>query len=76
MVLTRCSPRLTINNTLNGLCDVMDEQVGPMAMAMAKQMVHKMQLVASIHKTLLENVEQVQNKEAMKNVCLERIIIV
>jgi hypothetical protein len=33
MVLIRCSPRLIVNNSLNGLCDVVNEQVGPKAMA-------------------------------------------
>lgn len=31
--------------------------------AMAKQMINKMQLVVNIHKTLMENVEQVQKKQ-------------
>ncbi len=30
---------------------------------MAKQMINKMQLVVNIHKTLMENVEQVQKKQ-------------
>ncbi len=33
MVLTRCSPRFNAKNSLNGLCDVVNKQVGPKAMA-------------------------------------------
>ncbi len=29
LVFIRCIPILTINNNLNGLCDVFDEHVGP-----------------------------------------------
>ncbi len=40
MVLTRHSPWLIADNSLNGLCDVVDEYVG--LEAMAKQMIWKM----------------------------------
>ncbi len=33
MVLTGHNPRLTVENNLNGLCDVVDEHVGLEAMA-------------------------------------------
>jgi len=33
MVLTSRTPILTIDNSLNGLCDVFDEHVGPKVMA-------------------------------------------
>jgi len=46
---------------LNGLCEIVDEQMG--LEAMVEQMIWKMQLVSSIHKTLLENVEQAQKKQ-------------
>jgi hypothetical protein len=55
MVLTGCTPRLTIDNNLNGLCDVFDEQENPEVMV--KQMIRKMRLIVSVHKTLLENVK-------------------
>jgi hypothetical protein len=32
MVLTSHTPKLTIDNSLNGLCDVFDEHVGPEVM--------------------------------------------
>jgi hypothetical protein len=40
---------------------VFDEQENPEVMA--KQMILKMQLIASVHKTLLENVEQAQKRQ-------------
>jgi hypothetical protein len=46
---------------LNGLCDVVNEQVGPKAMA--GHILLKKQLVSWIHKSLFENVEQVQKKQ-------------
>jgi len=33
MVLIGCTPRLTIDNNLNGLCDVFDEQASLEVMA-------------------------------------------
>jgi hypothetical protein len=41
---------------LSGLCAIVDEQVGHEVMV--EQMINKMQLVANIHKILLDNVEQ------------------
>ncbi len=61
MALTGCTPRLTIDNNLSGLCDVFDEQENPEVMA--EQVIHKMQLIASVHKTLLENVEHAQRRQ-------------
>jgi hypothetical protein len=61
MVLIGCSPCLIVDNSLNGLCVVVDEQVGHEATI--KQMINKMQLVVNIHKILLENVEQAQKKQ-------------
>ncbi len=61
MVLTRCNPRLAIDNNLNGLCELVDEQMG--LETIVEQMIQKMQLVFSIFKTLLENVEQAQKKQ-------------
>jgi hypothetical protein len=60
MVLTWRSPKLVANNSLNGLCEVVNEQMGPEAMV--EQMIWKMQLVSSIHKSLLGNVEQAHKK--------------
>jgi hypothetical protein len=61
MVLTGRTPRSTINNNLSGLCDVFDDQESPKVMA--NQMIFKMQLIASVHKSLLENVEHDQRKQ-------------
>ncbi len=61
MVLTGRSPKLVVDNNLNGLCEVVDEQIGHETMA--EQMIWKMQLVSNIHKSLLENVEQAQKKQ-------------
>jgi hypothetical protein len=52
MVLISRAPRLTIDNNLSGLCDVFDKQESPKIMA--NQMIFKMQLIASVHKSLLE----------------------
>jgi hypothetical protein len=46
---------------LDGLCDVVNEQVGPKTMV--EHMIRKMQLVSYIHKLLLENVEQTHKKQ-------------
>jgi hypothetical protein len=54
-------PRLTIDNNLSGLCNVFDEQASPEVMG--DQMILKMQLIASVHKSLLENVEHAQRKQ-------------
>ncbi len=59
-VLTRRTPRPTIDNSLSCLCDVFDEQAS--AEVMANQMIFKMQLIVSVHKSLLENVEHAQKK--------------
>jgi len=61
MVLIGRNPRLTANNNLSGLCVVVGKQVGHEAMV--ELMINKMQLVANIYKTLLENVEQAQKKQ-------------
>jgi hypothetical protein len=66
MVLTRCTPRLTIDNIFNGLCDVFDEFAG--LEMMAKQMVQKMQLIVILHRSLLENVEHAQKKQKKTHV--------
>jgi hypothetical protein len=59
--LIQRSPHLTVDNSLNGLCVIVDEQVGHKVMA--EQMINKVQLVTNIHKVLLENVEQAQKKQ-------------
>ncbi len=61
MVLIGCTPRLTIDNNLNGLCDVFDEQASPEVMA--NQMILKMQLIANVQKSLFENVEHAQRRQ-------------
>jgi len=61
MVLIGHNPRLTTNNNLSVLCVVVGKQVGHEVMV--EQMINKMQLVANIYKTLLENVEQAQKTQ-------------
>jgi hypothetical protein len=61
MVLTNRTPRFTVDNNLSGLCDVFDEQENPKIIV--EQMIFKMQLIAKLHKTLLENVEHPQRKQ-------------
>jgi hypothetical protein len=58
--------RLTIDNSFNGLCDVFDEHASPEIMA--DEMIIKMQLITSVHKSLLENVEHAQRKQ--RKVCV------
>jgi hypothetical protein len=53
--------RLTIDNNLRGLCDVFNEQEN--LEIMVEHMILKMQVIASVHKTLLKNVEQAQRKQ-------------
>jgi hypothetical protein len=55
MVLTGRTPRLTIDNSFSGLCDVFDEQEN--LEVIIDQMILKMKLITSMHKSLLENVE-------------------
>jgi hypothetical protein len=67
MVLTERTPRLTINNNLNGFCDVFNEFKGPEAMV--EQMVQKMQLIV-VHISLLEHVDSgTFSKETKENIC-------
>ncbi len=66
MVLTRCTPRLTIDNNFNGLCYVFDEFVS--LEVTAKQMVQKMQLIVVLHRSLLENVKHAQKKQRKTHV--------
>jgi hypothetical protein len=50
------TPRLTIDNRLNSLTQVMDDQIDLEEMTL--QMVFKMELVAQFHESLLENVDR------------------
>jgi hypothetical protein len=61
MVFTGPTPRLTIDNSLSGLCDVFYEHAN--LEVIPNQMIIKMQLIASVHKFLFENVEHVQRKQ-------------
>jgi hypothetical protein len=61
MVLIGHTPRLTIDNNLNGSCDVFDEHENPEVIV--EQMILKMWLITIMHKTLLENVEHAQRKQ-------------
>jgi hypothetical protein len=61
MVLIGHTPRLIIDNNISGLCDVFNEQES--LEVMVDQMILKMQMIASVHKSLLENVKHVQRKQ-------------
>ncbi len=54
-------PKLTIDNNFNGLCNIFNEHANPQVVT--DQMILKMQLIASVHKSLLKNVEDVQKKQ-------------
>jgi hypothetical protein len=71
MVLTGCTPRLAIDNNLSGLCDVFDEQEN--LEVIIDQMILKMWLIASVHKSLLENVKHVQRKQKKVYVARKRL---
>ncbi len=57
MIIMGMTPRLTIDNRLNSLTQVMDDQIDLEEMTL--QMVFKMELVAQFHESLLENVDRV-----------------
>ncbi len=57
MILIGMIPRLTIDNWLNSLTQVVDDQIDLEKMAL--QMVSKMELMAQLHESLLENVDRV-----------------
>ncbi len=56
MIIMGMTPRLTIDNRLNSLTQVMDDQIDLEEMTL--QMVFKMELVAQFHESLLENVDR------------------
>jgi hypothetical protein len=56
MALTRCTPMLTIDINLNGLCDVFDEFSSLEVMAEHMQ---NIQLIVDVQRSLLENVKHV-----------------
>ncbi len=56
MILTSRSPRLRADNSLNALTDAVDVEVG--VEHVAAQFLEKVRLIASIHESVLLNVEQ------------------
>ncbi len=64
-------PRLAIDNSLNGLCDVFNEQEN--LEVIIDQMILKMWLIASVHKSFLENVEHAQRKQKKVYVAKKRL---
>jgi hypothetical protein len=65
MILTRRTPRLNVNNSLNSLIKIV---VAHMELKdVASHMVKKLELVASLHESLLENLEHAQKKQKMTN---------
>jgi hypothetical protein len=61
MILTGRSPRLTADNYLNALTDVIDD--GTDVEVAAAQFLEKLKLIASIHESVLLNVEHAQKKQ-------------
>ncbi len=60
MILTGRSPHLRADNCLNALTDVIDD--GDDVEDVATQFLEKVRLIASIHESVLFNVEQAQKK--------------
>jgi hypothetical protein len=61
MILTGCSPRLRADNYLNALTDVTDDSAD--VEIAATQFLQKVRLIASIHESVLLNVEHAQQKQ-------------
>jgi hypothetical protein len=61
MILTGCTSRLRANNYLHALTTEIDDTTN--VETMAEQFVQKVTLIASIHETVLRNVEQAQKKQ-------------
>jgi hypothetical protein len=61
MILTGRSPRLRANNCLNALTGAVDDEAG--VEHIAAQFLEKVRLIASIHESVLLNVEQAQKKQ-------------
>ncbi len=60
MILTNRTPRLTIDNWLRNLTQIVEDYITNEEMEL--QMVFKMKLVVQLHEALLQNVDQAQNK--------------
>jgi hypothetical protein len=60
MILTGQSPRLRADNCLNALTDAVDDEAG--VEHVAAQFLEKVRLIASIHESVLLNVQQAQKK--------------
>ncbi len=61
MVLTGRSPRLRFNNYLSALTGVVDDGID--VEQIAAQFLKKVRLIASIHESVLLNVEQAQKRQ-------------
>jgi len=61
MVLTGRSPRLRVDNYLSALTSTVDDEVD--VEQVATQFLEKVKLIASIHESVLINVEQAQKKQ-------------
>jgi hypothetical protein len=60
MIMTNMTPRLTIDNRLNNSTQIVEDRIVHEEMAL--HMVFKMKLVAQLHESLLQNVDQAQKK--------------
>jgi len=58
MILIGRSPRLTIDNNINTLIEIVDDEIDTNTMVVC--MIKKMELVTQLHESLLEDVGQTQ----------------
>jgi len=65
MILTRRTPRLNVDNSLNSLIKIVDDHMELKDVFL--HMVKKMELVACLHDSLLENLEHAQKKQRKTN---------
>lgn len=65
MIHTRRIPRLNVDNSLNSLIKIVIDHMELKDVAL--HMVKKMELVANLHESLLENLEHAQKKQRKTN---------
>lgn len=60
MIFTSRTPRLTIDNNLSTLTKIVDDEIDTNTMVIC--MIKKMEFIAQLHESLLEDVGQAQKK--------------
>ncbi len=58
MILIGRTPRLTIDNKINTLIEIVDDEIDTNTMVVC--MIKKMELITQLHESLLEDVRQTQ----------------